>query len=91
MRTPKQKKSAPKSKRGGGDAANKLRKKAMRSKMMKKTMLAVGGDRTREDVTDLMNESELSVCIAKVCFKSLTFKIHFLYQLINLNELVLSV
>jgi len=64
MRTPKQKKSAPKSKRGG-DAANKLRKKAMRSKMMKKTLLAVGGDRTREDIRDLMNESELSVCVAK--------------------------
>ena len=66
MRTPKQKKSAPKTKRGGGGATDKLRKKAMKSKMMKKTLLAVGGDQTREDVRDLMNDSELSVCVAKV-------------------------
>jgi len=65
MRTPKQKKSAPKTKRGGGGATDKLRKKAMKSKMMKKTLLAVGGDQTREDVRDLMNDSELSVCVAK--------------------------
>ena len=61
MRTPKQKKSGQK----GG---SKLRKKAMKSKMMKKTLLAVGGDHTREDVRDLMNDSELSLCVAKVGF-----------------------
>ena len=67
MRTPKQKKSAPKVKgRDNGGAANKLRKKAMKSKMMRKTMLAVGGDDTREDFRSIMNDSNLSVCVAKV-------------------------
>ena len=66
MWTPKQKKSAPKGKRTGDSAGNKLRKKAMKNKMMKKTLLAVGGDRTREDIRDLMNDSELSICVAKV-------------------------
>ena len=63
MRTPKQKKAAPKGKgRGGG----LKRKNAMKNKMMKKTMLAVGGDDTREDARGLMNDSDLSVCVAKV-------------------------
>jgi len=62
MRTPKQKKAAPKGKgRGGG----LKRKNAMKNKMMKKTMLAVGGDDTREDAIGLMNDSDLSVCVAK--------------------------
>ena len=41
-------------------ATSKLRKKAMRNKMVKKTLLEVGGDDTREDVRDLMNESDMS-------------------------------
>ena len=57
MRTPKHKKIMQKAK---NTATNKLRKKAMRNKMAKKTLLEVGGDDTREDVRDLMNESDVS-------------------------------
>ena len=57
MRTPKHKKMMQKAK---NTANTKLRKKAMRNKMVKKTLLEVGGDDTREDVRDLMNESDLS-------------------------------
>ena len=57
MRTPKHKKVMQKAK---NTATNKLRKKAMRNKMVKKTLLEVGGDDTREDVRDLMNDSDMS-------------------------------
>ena len=33
----------------------------MKNKVMKKTMLDIGGDDTREEVRDLMNESDLSL------------------------------
>ena len=33
----------------------------MKNKIMKKTMLDIGGDDTREEVRDLMNESDLSL------------------------------
>lgn len=58
MRTPKHKKMMQKAK---NTASSKLRKKAMRNKMVKKTLLEVGGDDTREDVRDLMNESDMSL------------------------------
>ena len=58
MRTPKHKKMMQKAK---NSASSKLRKKAMRNKMVKKTLLEVGGDDTREDVRDLMNESDMSL------------------------------
>jgi len=64
MRTPKHKRIIQKAKTS---ATNRLRKKAMKSKMMKKTMLDIGGDDTREEVRDLMNESDLS--LAGVDFK----------------------
>eukprot|EP00088_Acartia_fossae_P070344 TRINITY_DN9397_c0_g2_i1.p1 TRINITY_DN9397_c0_g2~~TRINITY_DN9397_c0_g2_i1.p1 ORF type:complete len:229 (-),score=69.15 TRINITY_DN9397_c0_g2_i1:57-707(-) len=58
MRTPKGKQ------RGGGGAmrtgkteVNKLRKKAMKNKMMKKTMLTLAGDDTKDEIRDLMNDS----------------------------------
>ena len=57
MRTPKHKKMIQKAK---NSATGKLRKKAMKNKMVKKTLLEVGGDDTREDVRDLMNESDMS-------------------------------
>jgi len=57
MRTPKHKRMIQKAK---NTATGKLRKKAMRNKMYKKTLLEVGGDDTREDVRDLMNESDMS-------------------------------
>lgn len=57
MRTPKHKKVMQKAR---NTATNKLRKKAMRNKMVKKTLLEVGGDDTREDVRDLMNDSDMS-------------------------------
>ena len=58
MRTPKHKRIMQKAKTS---ATNKLRKKAMKNKMMKKTMLDIGGDDTRDEVRDLMNESDLSL------------------------------
>ena len=58
MRTPKHKKMMQKAK---NTASSKLRKKAVRNKMVKKTLLEVGGDDTREDVRDLMNESDMSL------------------------------
>ena len=33
----------------------------MKNKIMKKTMLDIGGDDTKEEVRDLMNESDLSL------------------------------
>ena len=57
MRTPKHKKMMQKAK---NSAAGKLRKKAMKNKAFKKTLLDVGGDDTREDIRDLMNESDMS-------------------------------
>ena len=57
MRTPKHKKVMQKAR---NTATNKLRKKAMRNKAFKKTLLEVGGDDTREDVRDLMNDSDMS-------------------------------
>ena len=57
MRTPKHKRMIQKAK---NTATGKLRKKVMRNKMYKKTLLEVGGDDTREDVRDLMNESDMS-------------------------------
>ena len=57
MRTPKHKKMMQKAK---NSATGKLRKKAMRNKAFKKTLLDVGGDDTREDIRDLMNESDMS-------------------------------
>lgn len=65
-------------------ATNKLRKKAMRNKAFKKTLLEVGGDDTREDVRDLMNDSDMSFngvvsfytvyrCFEKECFLSPQF------------------
>jgi len=47
----------------------------MKNKMVKKTLLEVGGDDTREDVRDLMNESDMSfngVDFKEQCEKSLT-------------------
>lgn len=64
MRTPKHKRILQKAK---NSATNRLRKKAMKNKIMKKTMLDIGGDDTREEVRDLMNESDLS--LAGVDFK----------------------
>ena len=58
MRTPKHKRILQKAK---SSATNRLRKKAMKNKVMKKTMLDIGGDDTREEVRDLMNESDLSL------------------------------
>ena len=58
MRTPKHKRIMQKAKTS---ATSRLRKKAMKSKMMKKTMLDIGGDDTREEVRDLMNESDMSL------------------------------
>jgi len=58
MRTPKGKQ------RGGAKEVkketNKLRKKAMKNKMMKKTMLTLAGDDTKEEFRDLINESTMS-------------------------------
>ena len=58
MRTPKHKRILQKAK---SSATNRLRKRAMKNKVMKKTMLDIGGDDTREEVRDLMNESDLSL------------------------------
>lgn len=59
MRTPTR---SDKRQKGGAAKreVNKLRKKAMKSKMMKKTMLTLAGDDTKEDIRDLMNESDMS-------------------------------
>ena len=67
MRTPKHKKMIQKAK---NSATGKLRKKAMKNKMVKKTLLEVGGDDTREDVRDLMNESDMSFNGVVSIFKS---------------------
>ena len=71
MRTPKHKKVMQKAK---NSATGKLRQKAMKNKAFKKTLLDVGGDDTREDIRDLMNESDMSlngfVCIR--CFQCQT-------------------
>ena len=58
MRTPKHKKVMQKAK---SSATGKLRQKAMKNKAFKKTLLDVGGDDTREDIRDLMNESDMSL------------------------------
>ena len=58
MRTPKHKKVMQKAK---NSATGKLRQKAMKNKAFKKTLLDVGGDDTREDIRDLMNESDMSL------------------------------
>ena len=42
-------------------ATGRLRKKAMKNKAFKKTLLDIGGDDTREDIRDLMNESDMSL------------------------------
>jgi len=62
MRTPKQKKIVQKAR---STTTNRLRKKAMKNKVIKKTLLAVGGDDTREEVRDLMNESNISTLSSK--------------------------
>ena len=67
MRTPTHKKMIQKAK---NSATGKLRKKAMKNKMVKKTLLEVGGDDTREDVRDLMNESDMSFNGVVSIFKS---------------------
>jgi len=59
MRTPQRKREG----KGGKSAkteTNKLRKKAMKNKMMKKTMLTLAGDDTKEEIRDLINDSNLS-------------------------------
>lgn len=58
MRTPKHKKIMQKAKTS---ATGRLRKKAMKNKAFKKTLLDIGGDDTREDIRDLMNESDMSL------------------------------
>lgn len=52
MRTPKGSKAG-----GRKTEVNKLRKKAMKNKMMKQTMLTLAGDDTKDDMRDLMNDS----------------------------------
>ena len=71
MRTPKHKRILQKAK---SSATNRLRKKAMKNKVMKKTMLDIGGDDTREEVRDLMNESDLS--LAGVVSRNLSWVFH---------------
>jgi len=55
MRTPKGPKSGARK-----TEVNKLRKKAMKNKMMKKTMLTLADDNTKEEMRDLMNDSNVS-------------------------------
>jgi len=63
-RTPKGKKGGPGSNRA--DGGKKLRRKAaMQGKRMKKTLMALGGDDTKEEVRDLLNQSDISIIGAK--------------------------
>ena len=64
-RTPKAKNPGQGSKRA--DGGKKLRRKAaMQGKRMKKTLMVLGGDDTREDFQDLLNQSDISIIGAKV-------------------------
>jgi len=48
------------------DGGKKLRRKAaMQGKRMKKTLMALGGDDTKEEVRDLLNQSDISIIGAK--------------------------
>jgi len=58
MRTPKGPKAGGRGAAGAKSQVNKLRKKAMKTKMMKKTMLAL--DDTKDDYRGLMNDSNVS-------------------------------
>lgn len=63
-RTPKAKIPGQGSKRA--DGGKKLRRKAaMQGKRMKKTLMVLGGDDTREDFQDLLNQSDISIIGAK--------------------------
>ena len=84
MRTPKHKRILQKAK---SSATNRLRKKAMKNKVMKKTMLDIGGDDTREEVRDLMNESDLSLAgVVRVRFRPRDILLKF--QILGLQRAV---
>ena len=84
MRTPKHKRILQKAK---SSATNRLRKKAMKNKVMKKTMLDIGGDDTREEVRDLMNESDLSLAgVVRVRFRPRDIILNF--QILGLQRAV---
>ena len=59
----------------------------MKNKVMKKTMLDIGGDDTREEVRDLMNESDLSLAgVVRVRFRPRDIILNF--QILGLQRAV---
>ena len=59
----------------------------MKNKVMKKTMLDIGGDDTREEVRDLMNESDLSLAgVVRLRFRSRDILLKF--QILGLQRAV---
>ena len=59
----------------------------MKNKVMKKTMLDIGGDDTREEVRDLMNESDLSLAgVVRVRFRPRDILLKF--QILGLQRAV---
>jgi len=62
-RTPKGKKPAG---AGRADGGRKLRRKAaLQGKRIKKTLMALGGEDTKEEVMDLLNQSDISIIGSK--------------------------
>ena len=71
----------PQGKKAGStraDGGRKMRRKAaMQGKRLKKSIMALGGDDTKEEVRDLLNQSDISIIGAKVTKSFCMIKLQF--------------